>query len=152
MLISAIGLIAIGALLPTLPPSAFNQPELQENITTGQAPLPPPPPGVPPMVPQALLGGIGIAIGVGLLAISIVSFIVAYGLLKGRGWAWTIAIILSIISIVWNAITIATAGNVIGGIVSIIISVVILYYLYRPHVKAYFGKGGVSPSSTTAAA
>jgi hypothetical protein len=35
-------------------------------------------------------------------------------------------------------ISIAT-GN-IGGIVSIIISGIILYYLYRPHVKAYFGK------------
>jgi hypothetical protein len=37
-----------------------------------------------------------------------------------------------------NAISIAT-GN-IGGIISIIISGIILYYLYRPHVKAYFGK------------
>jgi hypothetical protein len=147
MLISAIGFIAIGVLLPTLPPSAFNQPELQGNLTAGQAPLPPP--GAP-IVPQALLGGFGIAIGAVLLALAIVSFVVAYGLLKGRGWAWTVTVILSIISIVWNAITIATAGNVIGGIVSIIISGVILYYLYRPHVKAYFGKG-VSPSTTTAA-
>jgi hypothetical protein len=30
-------------------------------------------------------------------------------------------------------------GNV-GSIVSIAISGIILYYLYRPHVKAYFGK------------
>jgi hypothetical protein len=51
---------------------------------------------------------------------------------------------LSIISIVWNAITLVTAANY-GGIISIIISGIILYYLFRPHVKAYFGKG-VSPS------
>jgi len=94
-----------------------------------------------------LLGGLGIAFGAILIAIAIVSFIVAYGLLKGRGWAWTVTLILSIISIVWNAITIAT-GN-IGGIISIIISAVIIYYLYRPHVKAYFGKG-VSPSPPAA--
>jgi hypothetical protein len=94
-----------------------------------------------------LLGGIGIAIGGVLLAITIVSFIVAYGLLKGLGWAWTITVILSIISIVLNAISIAS-GN-IGGIVSIIISGIILYYIYRPHVKAYFGKG-VSRSPPTA--
>ncbi len=95
------------------------------------------------MAIQSLLGGLGIAFGAVLVALAIVSFIVAYGLLKGRGWAWTVTLILSIISIVWNAITIAT-GN-IGGIISIIISAVIIYYLYRPHVKAYFGKG-VSPS------
>jgi hypothetical protein len=146
MLFFGIGLITLGAILPTLPPSVFNQSQLQGNLTAGQAPIPPPS-GVPPMVAQTLLGGFGIAIGAVLVAIAIVSFIVAYGLLKGKGWAWTVTVILSIISIVLNAISIAT-GN-IGGIVSIIISGIIIYYLYRPHVKAYFGKG-VSPSPPAA--
>jgi hypothetical protein len=102
------------------------------------------------MAVQTALGGLGIAFGVVLVAIAIVSFIVAYGLLKGKGWAWTVAIILSIISIVLNAITLVTAaaaGNAanFGGIIGVIISGIILYYLFRPHVKAYFGKG-VSPS------
>jgi hypothetical protein len=144
MLFGAIALIAIGAILPTLPPSVFNQSEIQGNLTAGQ--VPPIPPGAP-MVSQSLLGGIGIAIGAVLLALAIVSFVVAYGLLKGRGWAWTVTVILSIISIVLNAISIA-AGN-LASIVSIIISGIILYYLYRPHVKAYFGKG-VSPSPPAA--
>jgi hypothetical protein len=135
MLFGAITLIAIGAILPTLPPNVFNQSELQANLTAGQAPIPP---GVP-MVSPSLLGGVGIAIGGVLLALAIVSFVVAYGLLKGLGWAWTVTVILSIISIVLNAISIA-AGN-IASIISIIISGIILYYLYRPHVKAYFGKG-----------
>jgi hypothetical protein len=145
MLFGAIALIAIGAILPTLPPSVFNQSEIQGNLTAGQVP-PIPLPGAP-MVSQSLLGGIGIAIGAVLLALAIVSFVVAYGLLKGRGWAWTVTVILSIISIVLNAISIA-AGN-LASIVSIIISGIILYYLYRPHVKAYFGKG-VSPSPPAA--
>jgi hypothetical protein len=143
MLFGAIALIAIGAILPTLPPNTFNQSGLQGNLTTGQVPVPPP--GVPPMVSQSLLGGIGIAFGIVLLALAIVSFVVAYGLLKGLGWAWTVTVILSIISIVFNAISIAT-GNIVA-IISIIISGIIIYYLYRPHVKAYFGKG-VSKSST----
>jgi hypothetical protein len=50
--------------------------------------------------------------------------------------------------IVLNAISIAT-GNV-GGIVSIIISGIILYYLYRPHVKAYFGKAVRTDTTSTA--
>jgi hypothetical protein len=136
MLFGAIALIAIGAILPTLPPTVFNQSELKANLTAGQAPIPPP--GVPPMVSQSLLGGIGIAFGIGLLAISIASFVVAYGLLEGLGWAWTVTVILSITSIVFNVISIAT-GNIVA-IISIIISGIILYYLYRPHVKAYFGK------------
>jgi len=140
MLIFGIGLITLSAVLPTLPPSAFNQSGLQGNLTAGQAPIPA---GPPPMALQFLLGGVGIAFGAVLVALAVLSFIVAYGLLKGRRWAWTITIILSIISIVWNAITVATAAN-FGGIISIIISGIIIYYLYRPHVKAYFGKG-VSP-------
>jgi hypothetical protein len=142
MLFGALALIAIGVILPTLPPTTFNQSGLQGNLTAGQASVSP---GVPPMVPQSLLGGIGIAIGGVLLALAIVSFVVAYGLLKGLGWAWTVTIVLSIISIIFNVISIAT-GN-IASIISIIISGIILYYLYRPHVKAYFGKG-VSPSSS----
>jgi hypothetical protein len=110
------------------------------NLTDGQAPIPPLPSSDSPMAFQTFLGGIGIAFGITLVVIAIVSFIVAYGLLKGMGWAWTVAIILSIISIVWNVVTLVTAGN-LGGIISIIISGIILYYLYRPHVKAYFGKG-----------
>lgn len=143
MLFGAIALIAVGAILPTLSPPVLNQSELQGNLTIGQAPIPPP--GISPMVSQSLLGGISIAFGIVLLAISIVSFVVAHGLLKGLGWAWTVTVILSIVSIVFNAISIAT-GN-IAAIISIIISGIIIYYLYRPHVKTYFGKG-VSQSST----
>jgi hypothetical protein len=143
MLIFGIGVITFSAILPTLPPSAFNQTDIQGNLTAAQIPISPPPTSDSPMALQSFLGGLGIAFGAVLVAIAIVSFVVAYGLLKGKGWAWTVAIILSIISIVLNVISVA-AGN-IASIISIIISAIILYYLYRPHVKAYFGKG-VSPS------
>jgi uncharacterized membrane protein (UPF0136 family) len=73
-----------------------------------------------------------------LIAIGIVYFVVAYGLLKGRSWAWTVAVILSIISIVLNVISIGSYS--ILTLVSIILDGLILYYLYRPHVKEYFGK------------
>jgi hypothetical protein len=137
MLFGAIALITIGSILPAFSPAIFNQSRLQGNITTGQPP--PIPPGGVTSISPFLIGGIGIAIGGVLLAMAIASFVVAYGLLKGLGWAWTVTIILSIISIVFNAISIAT-GN-ISAVISIIISGIILYYLYRPHVKAFFGKG-----------
>ncbi len=145
-LIGGIGLLAVGVILPQVPPSTFNQSGLQGNLTAGQAPIPTPPTDTS-MFAQSLFGGLGVAFGAILIAIAIVSFIVAYGLLKGRRWAWTVTIILSIISIVWNAITLA-GGNFFG-IVSIVVSGIIIYYLYRPHVKAFFGKG-VGPSRPAA--
>jgi len=68
-----------------------------------------------------------------MIVIGVISFVMAWGLLKGKSWAWTVTLILTIISLVIDL----PSFNIIG----LIIDVVILYYLFRPHVKAYFGKG-----------
>ena len=78
------------------------------------------------------LGAIFAAIGGITIALGAISFVLAWGLLKGKSWAWTITLILTIISLVFDLPSL----NIIG----IIIDVIILYYLFRPHVKAYFGK------------
>ena len=136
MLFGGVTLLAAGIIIPSLPPSAFEDGNLTEpNVNLS---------GIPP----SFFGSAALAMGGVIIAIGIVSFIVAYGLLKGMGWAWTVTVVLSIISIVLNAISIAT-GN-IGGIVSIIISGIILYYLYRPHVKAYFGKAARTDATPAA--
>ena len=123
MVIGGIVLLAAGAILPSIP--------MTDSDLSG--------------VPTWLIGGGAIAIGAITLALGIVSFIVAYGLLKGMGWSWTVTVVLSIIGIILNALSLA-AGN-FGGIISIIISAVILYYLFRPHVKASFGKAKTSAPS-----
>jgi len=79
-----------------------------------------------------------VGIGVILLVLGIAYLVMAYGLWKGRGWAWTITLILSVIGII-VAIASLVAGNV-SAIISIIIHAVVIYYLYRPNVKAFFGK------------
>ena len=73
-----------------------------------------------------------------LIAVGAVSFVVAYGLLKGRRWAWTLTVVVSIISIVMTIFTIIWLG--LFGIIPAVFSGIVLYYLYRPHVKTYFGK------------
>jgi lysylphosphatidylglycerol synthetase-like protein (DUF2156 family) len=83
-------------------------------------------------------GGVSAGIGIILLVIGIAFLVVAYGLWKGMRWAWTITLILSVIGIIMAIASIAV-GNV-GAVVSIIIHGVVIYYLYRPNVKAYFGK------------
>jgi hypothetical protein len=102
----------------------------QQSMTSGNVDL--------SQVSASLVGAGILALGWILMAIGIFSFIVAYGLLKGRSSAWKLTVILSTISIAVNAISIAT-GNTIG-IVNVIISGIILYYLYRSYVRAYFGK------------
>jgi uncharacterized membrane protein HdeD (DUF308 family) len=79
-----------------------------------------------------------VGIGIVLLALGIAYLVMAYGLWKGKGWAWTITLILSVIGIILGIASIA-AGNV-GSIIGIIINGVVIYYLYRPNVKAFFGK------------
>lgn len=79
------------------------------------------------------------AIGGVFIAIGIASLVVAYGLWNAKGWAWSLTVILAIIGIALDVVFIVTGD--FSSIISIIISGVILYYVYRPHVKAYFGKG-----------
>jgi hypothetical protein len=107
------------------------------------------------------LGGIGIAIGAIVLAVGIGYLIVSYGLLKGKGWAWIVTVILTIIAIAVQIVSGITASmfnasfiddtnsfvtGIIAQIVGIAINGVILYYLYRPNVKAFFGRSLPSTS------
>lgn len=107
------------------------------------------------------LGGVGIAIGAIVLAVGIGYLIVSYGLLKGNGWAWIIAVILTIIAIAVQIISGVTASmfnasfiddtnsfvtGIIAQMVGIAINGVILYYLYRPNVKAFFRRSLPSTS------
>ena len=101
------------------------------------------------------LGGVGIAIGEIVLAVGIGYLVVSYGLLKGKGWAWIVTVILTIIAIAVQIVSGITASmfnasfiddtnsfvtGIIAQIVGIAINGVILYYLYRPNVKAFFGR------------
>jgi hypothetical protein len=117
-----IGFIAQDALLHPIIESAFDLP--RRNLSAEQASTP----------------GFGIALGAAFVPLAIVSFIVASGLLKGRRWAWTAALVLSIISMVWYAFTVVIIPSNGGRTLGVIIGAVTIYYLYRPHIRAYLGK------------
>jgi len=75
-----------------------------------------------------------------LTAMAVVAFIfgilyiaAAYGFWIGAGWSRWLAIILMILDIIGGLITLP------GGIITIIIAGLILWYLMQPHVKAFFG-------------
>ena len=102
-----------------------------------------------------VLGNIGIALGAIVLAIGIGYLVVSYGLLKGKKWAWIITVILTIVSIVIQIAFVVSTSilnmslnhdmntslfHLVDQIIGLVINGVILYYLYRPNVKTYFGK------------
>jgi uncharacterized membrane protein (DUF2068 family) len=71
-------------------------------------------------------------IGIVLLILAIVGFIMTWGLWSGKSWARTITMILAIISIITGIFSLP------GSLISILIDIVILYYLTRPHIKTYY--------------
>jgi len=89
---------------------------------------------LPAEVPSYFTGVIVAVIGMVLIFIGSISFIVSYGFWNGRAWAWTIGIVLNVISLI------SDLASLPSGIVSLLLSGLILYYLTRPHVKRYFGK------------
>ncbi|RPJ26890.1 MAG: hypothetical protein EHM25_11585 [Nitrosopumilales archaeon] len=104
-------------------------------------------------VAAAIAGAILLAIGVGYIVMS-------YGLIKSKSWAWTWTIILVLVGIVIQILSAVTGpvfntsfvgtndtnvansliSGIVGSVIGIAISIIILWYLYRPSVKTYFGK------------
>jgi len=100
---------------------------------------------------SAVMGSVFLAMGIGYLTMF-------YGLLKGKGWAWLVTIVLLIIGIIIQIVS-TTSGDVFNvsginkdkinsrsiiseisiSIIGVVINILIIYYLFRPHVRAYFG-------------
>jgi hypothetical protein len=132
MIISGITLATIAAVIPNLASMNDQTNGLGTRMSSS--------------IPVEYLGIVSLAVGVVLVILGGISLFVAYGLFKAKKWAWTINVALSIVTIGIGVISIAT-GN-IGSVGSIAISGIILYYLYRPHVKGYFGKAVQTQSAT----
>ena len=88
----------------------------------------------------SLIGPIGVAIGTiiggALIMIGLIQMFIVWGLWTGRGWARFIAIIFTILSIL------ADIGGTIAlnplSMIGLVISVIILWYLFQPQVKAFY--------------
>lgn len=82
--------------------------------------------------------------GLGLLVFALVDFILAYGLWEGKGWAWVGSLLFVLIGIVLSVFSLFVNPR-IGELVSLIIDLVIVYYLMQPRVHTYFRRRGISP-------
>jgi len=89
------------------------------------------------------IGDLITAIALGTAAIlaifGILALVSAYGLWNGKGWAWYLSIILLVIGLLFSLLSIP--GNPVFGIICLVIEGLILWYFFRPYVKAFFGLG-----------
>ena len=77
--------------------------------------------------------------GLVLVGLGIASIIVSWGLLKGKRWARTITLIISIIAIIFAIVSLVSNGDLVH-IIPVIIYGIIIYYMFTDKVKLFFGK------------
>lgn len=84
------------------------------------------------------IGALGGIFAIVFAGVAVLEFAIAGCLLSGKSWARKIVIVFVAIDLVLEFISIF-GGNLFG-IAMLIIDLFVLYYLYRPHVKKYFGE------------
>jgi len=93
------------------------------------------------------LAGLGVGLialflllfGIVFLVLGILYLVTGIGLFGGKSWAWTLGILVSVIGLVLSIVQIAIGSY--GSVLGLVIDVLIIYYLTRPHVKSFFGRG-----------
>jgi uncharacterized membrane protein (DUF2068 family) len=129
-------LIGLGLLLGTLTASV----DITNAITTA---------GYPGLASLGVgtISALIIALGAVFVIIGILYLIVGFGFFGGKRWAWNLGIVVSVIGIVLDVIQMI--GGNYSGVLPLVISLLIIYYLMRPHVKVFFGKGTRMASPST---
>ena len=92
----------------------------------------------------AVVAGLAVASGGALVLFGALAVVVGYGMWSGKGWSWTLAVVLYGLGVVFSLVYIAV--GLWSNILALAIDLLILWYLWRPHVKAYFGKGQPVPA------
>lgn len=112
--------------------------------------------GISGAIARGFAGGVvgffaGLFLGGVALIIGLITLAVGVGLLQGRGWAWTIAVIVSVINVIIGIVDLAGGSikalslgflgtDIFGGVAGLVIGLIVVWYLYRPNVKSFFGK------------
>jgi hypothetical protein len=92
------------------------------------------------------LGGLAAIIGLITLVVGAAELICAWGFWSLRPWAWTLGIVLAVVSVALLVVQALLSGNIVGSLVNvnslvtIVISAVIVWYLMQPQIKAAFGR------------
>jgi hypothetical protein len=88
-----------------------------------------------------LASTVGLVIGGVFLFFSLIWLATGVGFLHGKGWAWTLGMIFTVLSIL-GAAYVAFTGVYQAGY-ALVFWIIMIIYLTRSHVKVFFGKGTV---------
>lgn len=98
---------------------------------------------------NSMMGGIaaigGFVTGIAFI-VAIIEFGIAGALLGGKSWGRTVVIVLVIIDLIIEIISIA--GMNVFAIGFIVLDLIVLYYMWRPHVMEYFKTNNHSRSQS----
>ncbi len=81
-------------------------------------------------IADAVLGILYLAFGIGAFRL--------------KGWAWTTGVVVVVLDVVRTIVGVViqgfTAGRIVSASITIVIALVVLWYLFRPNVRAAFGR------------
>ncbi len=86
--------------------------------------------------PPEFFTGIMAILGAGALIIGVIGIIIGWGLWNGKDWARIITIIFAILGIILGLFPLINLD--VTGLISVAIDIIIIYYLTRPNVVAFF--------------
>lgn len=90
--------------------------------------------GIAQLAPGAM------AFGVVSLVLGVLYLVYGFGLWQLKGWAWLLAVVVNALSVINFVVQVISDGFAPGRIVSLVISVLILVYLFSASVRKAFGR------------
>jgi hypothetical protein len=91
-------------------------------------------------VAGGILAGLGFIFGIIAVLLAILYFSIAYGVWKGRGWAWMLGVIVSIIGVVFGVLGLSGGNMNLSSLISLALPIIVLYLLWQPDVKRWLGR------------
>ncbi|HEX6800487.1 MAG TPA: hypothetical protein VF116_22435 [Ktedonobacterales bacterium] len=77
--------------------------------------------------------------------LGILYLVFGIGAFSLKRWAWTAGVVVLVLDVVRQIVGVVmrgfTAGNTVSFIITIVVALVVLWYLFRPNVRAAFGLG-----------
>ena len=78
--------------------------------------------------------------GVLSVLVGATGLVLSWGMWTGKGWAWVLGVITQAVGVTSGAIEVAM--GVWSSAMGVLVSLYVLWYLWRPDVKFYFGRAG----------
>lgn len=87
----------------------------------------------------AMFAGLGIVFGIIVLLIGVLYLAIAYGVWKGRSWAWMLGVVVAVVATVFAVLGLA-GGITVSNILSVALPILVLYFFWQPEVKRWLGR------------